>query len=354
MAWETRKQNIAKEYIKENVLNKELVELQWSILWELNSLKNKIKSWDMFSFKKLILWSEWEWDNNNELENEEKIFWLDDIMKILFDEEWKQRNIIWYKLKKTFNLYGIMGLISDKWKENLDLLYESLNKAKNEQELRDLLSVELSQLEIDVAWNNNVWDRIRWDENLSSIENKEQHQVSEQYIYRQAQSYWVSDSRQIAYILAIVKWECAFKNIKEIWWENKSYWKVDSNTWKSYYGRGFLQLTHKSNYEKYTKIIRDSWLKFRDNNWNILTSEQLDLVKNPDTVLESNDLASFILIDWMKNWWPYRQEEKKLSHYINGNKVDFFSARYIINWDKNYVRNWKKFEICIRNMQNII
>ena len=44
----------------------------------------------------------------------------------------------------------------------------------------------------------------------------------------------------------------------------------------------------------------------------------------------------------MKNWWPYRQDSKKLSNYINNNKTDFFNARYIINWDKNYVRNWKK------------
>lgn len=339
---ETRKKNIAKEFIKEKVLNKELVEAQWSFLWELNSLKKEIESFKNFG----ILWSE---DTSPDNENqEENIFWLNEIMKLLFNNKWNQRTKIWYETTKMFNFMYLM--ISDEWKRNLDLLYESLQKAKSEQELKDSLNVELNNLQTSITWNQ--WNWSEWNNNqnsnswsyeqLSSIENKEQHQVSEQYIYQQAKMYWVTDNRHIAYILAIVKWECWFKNIKEIWWENASYWKVDSNTWKAYYGRWFLQLTHKWNYEKYTKIIRESKLKFRDNNWNILTWDKLDLVKNPDTVLESNDLASFILIDWMKNWWPYRQNDKKLSHYINNNKTDFFNARYIINWDKNYVRNWKK------------
>ena len=336
---ETWKKSIAEDYIKENILNKEFNEIQWSFLWEINNLKKEIESFTNFDD---ILWTEGLfWNKKEKTPKELKTIWLDSIMKILFNDKWNQRTKIWYETKKLVN-YAYM-MISDEWKKNLDLLYESLQKAKSEQELRQSLSNELSQLQTDVLsnpwWNwNNPW----WYENLSSIENKEQHQVSEQYIYKQAELYWVTDKRQIAYILAIVKWECGFKNIKEIWWENMSYWKIDSSTWKAYYGRWFLQLTHKWNYEKYTKIIKESWLKFKDNNWNILTWDRLDLVKNPDTVLESNDLASFILIDWMKNWWPYRQDSKKLSNYINNNKTDFFNARYIINWDKNYVRNWKK------------
>lgn len=254
---EQRKIDISKEFIKNNVLNKELVEIQW----ELNSLKNEVKSWSIFNFNKLILWSEWENENNNENNNsqEETIFWLDKVMSILFNEGWNLRNNIWYNLKKNLNVYGIIGLISDEWKENLDLLYESLKTASTEQELKDSLSMELNQLQNNVTqnntrqnnWNNNLWEwnnqnqtNISWYENLSWAENKEKHQVSEQYIYKQAKLYWVTDNRHIAYILAIVKWECWFKNIKEIWWENRSYWRVDPSTWKAYYGRWFLQLTH--------------------------------------------------------------------------------------------------------------
>jgi hypothetical protein len=177
-------------------------------------------------------------------------------------------------------------------------------------------------------WNWNNW----WRENLDSAESSDKQTVNEQWIYDKAIEYWITDKRQIAYVLSTVKWECAFKNQKEIWWENRSYWKVDSSTWKAYYGRGFIQLTHKENYEKYTKIIRNSWKDFKDNNGNILKWSEIDLVNNPDIILKSNDLAAFILMDWMKNGWPDRIETKKLSHYINDNKQDYYNARIIINW----------------------
>ena len=166
---------------------------------------------------------------------------------------------------------------------------------------------------------------------LDSAENPDKQIVSEQWIYNKAIEYWITDKHQIAYILSTVKWECAFKNQKEIWWENRNYWKVDSSTWKAYYGRGFIQLTHKENYEKYTSIIKSSWKDFKDNNGNTLKWSEIDLVNNPDIILQSNDLAVFILMDWMKNWWPDRIETKKISYYINDAKTDYYHARSIVN-----------------------
>lgn len=171
-----------------------------------------------------------------------------------------------------------------------------------------------------------------WRENLDSAETSDKQTVTEQWIYDKAVEYGITDKRQIAYVLSTVKWECAFKNQKEIWWENKSYWKVDSTTWKAYYGRGFIQLTHKENYEKYTSIIKSSWKDFKDNDGNILKWSEIDLVNNPDIILKSNDLAAFILMDRMKNGWPDRLEKKKLSYYINDQKTDYYNARIIINW----------------------
>ena len=178
-------------------------------------------------------------------------------------------------------------------------------------------------------WNWNDW----WRDNLDSVESSDKQIVSEQWIYDKAKDYWITDNRQIAYILSTVKWECAFKNQEEIWkWKWKKYWKFDQSTWYAYYGRWFIQLTRKENYQKYTQIIQSSWKDFKDNNWDILKWSQIDLVKNPNIILESNDLAAFILMDWMKNWWPDRLETKKLSHYINENKQDYYNARIIINW----------------------
>ncbi len=186
-------------------------------------------------------------------------------------------------------------------------------------------------------WNSwldrrdNSWDN-SWKENLDSVESSDKQKVSEQWIYNKAIEYGITNKSQIAYVLSTIKWESWFKNQKEIWWENKKYWKVDSSTWKAYYGRWFIQITHKANYQKYTQIIQSSWKDFKDNNWNTIKWNEIDLVKNPDIILESNDLAVFIAMDWMKNWWPNRQESKKLDHYINDNKQDFYNARSIINW----------------------
>ena len=171
-----------------------------------------------------------------------------------------------------------------------------------------------------------------WGENLDSTESSDKQKVSEQWIYDKAVEYWITDNRKIAYVLSTIKWESNFKNQKEIWWENRDYWKIDSTTGKAYYGRGFIQITHKYNYEKYTEIIKNSWKDFKDNDGNTLKWSEIDLVNNPDVILSSNELAAFIAMDWMKNGWPDRVETKKLSYYINDTKTDYYNARIIINW----------------------
>lgn len=184
-------------------------------------------------------------------------------------------------------------------------------------------------------WDENPWwwSSNWWRENLDSSESADKQTVSEQWLYDKAVEYWITDEHQIAYILSTVKWECSFKNQAEIWkWRWKQYWKVDRTTWYAYYGRWFIQMTWKENYQKYTQIIQSSWKEFKDNNWNILKWSEIDLVNNPDVILESNDLAAFILMDWMKNWWPDREETKKLSYYINETKTDYYNARAIVNW----------------------
>lgn len=181
-------------------------------------------------------------------------------------------------------------------------------------------------------WNAGTWWTGWWRENLDSTESSDKQVVSEQWLYDKAVEYWITDERQIAYVLSTVKWECSFKNQWEVWkWKWKKYWKVDQTTWYAYYGRWFIQFTWKENYQKYTQIIQSSWKDFKDNNWNTLKWSQIDLVHNPDIILQSNDLAAFILMDWMKNWWPDRVENKKLSYYINDTKTDYYNARIIVN-----------------------
>ncbi len=129
---------------------------------------------------------------------------------------------------------------------------------------------------------------------------------------------WITDKNHIAYILATVKWESAFKNIKEKGWENKGYWTQDSETKQSYYWRWFVQITHKENYEKFNDLIKKEG---RFNN--------IDIVNNPDEILNNPELAAFILVKGMKDWLF---TTKKLDDYNQGNWYDFLSARAIVNW----------------------
>ena len=121
------KKNISKEYIKEKVLNKDLAEIQES----LQSLKESIGMWD---------------DSSNNW-----YFWVDNIMNIIFNNEWKIRWKIWFEACKLKSIVYMM--ISNEWKSNLDLLYNELEKANSESELRESLWIELSNLESEITGN---------------------------------------------------------------------------------------------------------------------------------------------------------------------------------------------------------
>lgn len=115
---------------------------------------------------------------------------------------------------------------------------------------------------------------------------------------------------QIAYVLATVEWETAgtFEPVKEAFWLSEK-WRKKNLRYYPFYGRGFVQLTWKSNYKKYSKILG------------------VNLVKHPDIALK-NDVALFILVHGVKNG---TFTGRKLSKYINKDKTDFIGARRCIN-----------------------
>jgi predicted chitinase len=76
-----------------------------------------------------------------------------------------------------------------------------------------------------------------------------------------------------------------------------------------YRGRGFVQLTGRSNYARAAKELA------------------VDLVRYPDDALEP-DIAAAILFRGMTEGWF---TGKKLSDYINLDKTDYFNARRIVN-----------------------
>ena len=117
---------------------------------------------------------------------------------------------------------------------------------------------------------------------------------------------------QIAYVLATAQWETAgtFKPLEEYGkGRGRPYGNPDPNTGKTYYGRGFVQLTWKGNYQKYSKILN------------------VDLVHNPELACNPN-VALFVLVHGFRTG---AFTGKRLTDYINSQKCDFINARRCIN-----------------------
>lgn len=138
-----------------------------------------------------------------------------------------------------------------------------------------------------------------------------------------------TDHRQLAYILGTVyheagkgmrpvregfsatndeaiKYVTSMFNHKQV---SKNYAVPDSVTGQSYYGRGFVQITWKWNYEAFQKLLH------------------IPLATNPDLALQADVSADIAVIGMITGVFT----GKKLSDYFNGNISDWVNARRIIN-----------------------
>lgn len=135
-----------------------------------------------------------------------------------------------------------------------------------------------------------------------------------------------------AYLLATIYHETAatLKPIAEYGkGKNRSYGKPDSETGKTYYGRGFCQLTWRYNYKKLGDLLG------------------IDLENNPDMAMEVSTATKIIFIGMEKGLFT----GKKLSNYFTDDKSDFVTARKIINgMDRaNLIAGYaKKFMDCLQ------
>ncbi|WNG58864.1 hypothetical protein F0U59_32130 [Archangium gephyra] len=117
---------------------------------------------------------------------------------------------------------------------------------------------------------------------------------------------------QISYVLATVELETGhFQPIREADYlgARAEGYRKNNLRYYPYYGRGYVQLTWKANYEKYAKLLG------------------VDMVKTPDLALRP-DVALFVLVHGMKKG---TFTGVSLSTYINASRVDFRGARAIIN-----------------------
>jgi len=122
----------------------------------------------------------------------------------------------------------------------------------------------------------------------------------------------ITDIYTSSYILSTVLHESAFTLAPIEEYEAKPGTRVH-NLQKKYFpdwkGRGFVQITHKSNYEKLSKYVN------------------YDLVKNPKLALNKDVAYSILSIGMVKGLFT----GKKLSNYINNTKTDYVGARAVVN-----------------------
>jgi predicted chitinase len=86
------------------------------------------------------------------------------------------------------------------------------------------------------------------------------------------------------------------------------YWRRDDKG-RSYYGRGLVQITHRENYEKMSRVTG------------------LDLVREPDLALRLDVAASILVVGMTEGLFS----GAKLADYFSGAKVDWTGARRIVN-----------------------
>lgn len=142
---------------------------------------------------------------------------------------------------------------------------------------------------------------------------------------------WI-DSRWFAYLLATAWHETDFtmQPVREAFWENEA-WRERHLRYYPWYGRGFVQLTWATNYER-----ADHELELNDT-----------LIHDPDKALDLDIAARIIFRGMAEGWFTGR----KLSDYINNNTCDYVDSRRIINGlDRAaaIAAYAQKFEKCIK------
>jgi hypothetical protein len=126
----------------------------------------------------------------------------------------------------------------------------------------------------------------------------------------------MKDVRWLAYILATAYHETAHRMwpIEEYGkGEGRDYGKPDPETGQTYYGRGFVQLTHKENYDRASAALA--------------LIDDRDLVLHPTLALDSLVAARVMFRGMAEGWFT----GERLGSYFNAEVDDPIGARTIIN-----------------------
>lgn len=115
---------------------------------------------------------------------------------------------------------------------------------------------------------------------------------------------------QAAYILATAYWETAetMKPVREAYWMSEQ-WRKDNLRYYPWYGRGYVQLTWKANYERTDRELGTN------------------LVNDPDAAMRPNTAVKILVKGMMHGWFT----GKSLPDYVTLQKSDFINARRVVN-----------------------
>ena len=136
-------------------------------------------------------------------------------------------------------------------------------------------------------------------------------QVSNARAIMAACAAYTTDVKQLAYVLSTAIGESSLRPIKEYRCAaSQSCYQLQNRYWSSgFYGRGYVQLTWQSNYDKFGKLLG------------------IDLVKNPDLALKPDVAGKIICIGMKRGLFT----GVGLDNYLGPSKSDWVNARRIVN-----------------------
>ena len=124
--------------------------------------------------------------------------------------------------------------------------------------------------------------------------------------------YGDGDKNKLAYILATAWHESHFRPVQErraapsqteLYNRQNQYWS------SGYFGRGFVQLTWKENYQKMARVFR------------------VDFINQPDLALQPTYAARILVYGMMQGSFT----GLALKDFINAKRQDFYKARQVVN-----------------------
>jgi hypothetical protein len=121
----------------------------------------------------------------------------------------------------------------------------------------------------------------------------------------------LTDPRWIAYILATTKHETnsTFQPVEEAYWLSDA-WRHANLRYAPWWGRGFVQITWKANYEKLSHRLSIP-----------------ELATNPDAALDWDIAYEILVVGMLEGLFTGRD----LDDYINEDYCDYLRARRIVN-----------------------